>query len=83
MFSGDVQRKKWRLCPQHFTDVVLTAESMLEPIDQAVNEERCGACDKELPTVAAFATYYADHSEREDLYGRLCVAHAEEWLSLH
>jgi len=68
---GVTYSERLRLCPECMQAVVMRPEwSIADPEDQGVITI-CGACGEASPTVALFCTYYEQHQERQDLYGRI------------
>lgn len=66
-------RKKRRLCPACFHDVLKFAEEHLEEV--GVDEENlngCSICEQPFTGVAAFLTVYEKGQPRRDFFGRIC-----------
>jgi len=70
--SGATYQERLRLCPDCLQEVVMdTAWSLADPED--LRKLPCGICGAADTPVAIFCTYYENHQERKDLYGRLCA----------
>ena len=70
--AGATYQERLRLCPDCFHLVVNDAVWSLADADD-LRKLPCGICGAVDTPVAIFCTYYENHQERKDLYGRLCA----------